>query len=201
MIDFFVPALSVCIFWFLVYCMFNLRKKVCVVDKSLAAFVASPEWAHLAKQDLSALGCVEVDHIITINDNPLKCNILLCYAELSPSGDLDHSHYTLRKLSDISGCSLLILASNQTASNCLAFGHHHKKWMQNYVLVQERKNSGFAHFLADWFRLIEHGDSMLRAWVRLAPQGSSQNHQDANPLMIFVAAGKNVVFRDKLPNK
>jgi hypothetical protein len=165
-----------------------------VIDSPTIAFLnlAGVNGESFAKADKDAFGGLFVLTETNANDVP-NCDVLLIYCDLGPDGAIDGESRTLRDLIDSSSAKIAIVASKNAGDSYMTAGKRNGHNPVNLVMTLDRKGDAFGQFFANIFRRMFTGESMLAAWVELAPQGSRTKHDDGLE-MIFAAEASHMIF-------
>lgn len=118
-----------------------------------------------------------------------QCDALLVYCTVNPDGQMKGTQNTLAQLVSISGARIVVVASDNPASN---YGARFigKELAINLVLTVDRRGTYFSIFFERLFRLMKSGESMSQAWVQLAPQVPGMAHA-ACPACMFMCGAEN----------
>ena len=122
-----------------------------------------------------------------------KCEVLFLYSSVGSDGRLAGSQARIRDLIKAAGAYVAVVASENSSDNYRNALDPRNHWGANIVLVIERKADNFASFFHRLFEAMRGGESMLMAWVRLAPQIPGMDHPDA-PAAIMVAEAGHITF-------
>lgn len=123
-----------------------------------------------------------------------SCDVLMIYCDLTSDGMIPGESHALRDLIDTAAAPVAIVASENGGSSYVAAGKRNGHAPVNLVMTLERKGDAFTNFFGALFRRMFSGQSMLLAWVELAPQGHGVTHDDC-PETIFAAEVSHIVFR------
>jgi hypothetical protein len=138
----------------------------------------------LAQCDLSALGDLFKDVRVRSDCVP-KCDVLLVYGAMDALGRFEGAHRSLGDVVDASGASIVVLATEHDGELLAAATRQQPIRQANLVLAIERKGDAFSAFLRSLFDKMMSGKSMPSAWVQIAPQGPTADH-DALPSSLFL---------------
>lgn len=122
------------------------------------------------------------------------CNVLLIYCELEENGSISGSDASVRALIADAGALLAIIAAENPHENCFKALDQDSQWKANTIMAFDRKGELFAAFFARLFSSMFGGESMLMAWVRMAPQTSQHDHDDVPSTLLVPDAG-HLTFR------
>jgi hypothetical protein len=122
-----------------------------------------------------------------------KCAVLFIYCTVDETGKVVGSSFSVRQLIKEAGAYVAVVASeNQPEAYIKAIGNQND-WQANIALVIDRKADKFAIFFRRLFEAMFNEQSMLMAWVELAPQIPGYDHPDA-PGAIMAAEAGHVTF-------
>jgi hypothetical protein len=148
--------------------------------------------AELAEADRQALSPLFKESRSSTDTVP-KCEVLFLYCTVDAQGRIVGSANGIRDLIKDAGAYVAVVASeNPPGSYMKALGSRND-WHANIALVIDRKAGKFALFFRRLFEAMFNGQSMLMAWVELAPQIPGQDHPDA-PGTIMAAEAGHVTF-------
>jgi hypothetical protein len=122
-----------------------------------------------------------------------RCDVLFLYCSLDAQGNIVDSPNTIRGLIKDAGAYVAVVASENKPDSYIKGMGSRNDWHANIALVIDRKADKFAIFFRHLFEAMFNGQSMLMAWVELAPQIPSHDHPDA-PGTIMVAEAGHVTF-------
>jgi hypothetical protein len=146
----------------------------------------------LAEADRAVLAPLFRESHFSTHDVP-RCDVLFLYCNVDAGGSIVGAASTVRDLIKSAGAYVAVVASaNEPDSYIKAIGPR-GDWNANIVLVIERKGDKFALFFRHLFEAMFNGQSMLMAWVELAPQIPGHDHPDA-PSTIMAAEAGHVAF-------
>ncbi len=128
------------------------------------------------------------------DDKVPVCDVLLIYCNLAPDGTVGGQSGTLRNLIDSSTAKIAVVASQNSGDNYMAAGKRDGHHPVNLVMTLDRTGDAFSQFFGSLFRRMFTGESMLSAWVELAPQHSGSKHDDC-PETIFLPEISHIIFR------
>jgi len=122
-----------------------------------------------------------------------RCSVLFFYGEFDAAGKIAGRDEGLRDLIKAAGAYIAVVQSASNPDyymNCLG---PRNDWGANIVLTLDRKGDRLPRFVADLFRRMYAGQSMLMAWVELAPQIPGYDHLEA-PGTIMASEAGHLVF-------
>lgn len=147
----------------------------------------------LADADRSVLGPL-FGHIRESTSEIPRCEILLIYCTIKPDGTVDGSREPIRQLIKKAGAHVAVVAApNPPEAYIKGLGPKSSDWFANIAMTIDRNGGKFAPFFARLFESMFKGQSMLLAWVQLAPQIPSGGHPDA-PITIMAAEAGHLTF-------
>jgi hypothetical protein len=123
-------------------------------------------------------------------DTVPKCDVLFLYCTIDARGKVVSSPTGIRDLIKDAGAYVAVVASENHANSYIG---PRNDWHANIVLVIDRKNDKFALFFRRLFEAMFKGQSMLMAWVELAPQIPGRDQPDV-PGTIMAAEAGHVTF-------
>jgi hypothetical protein len=122
-----------------------------------------------------------------------RCEVLFIYCTIQAGGAAVGSLQPIRELIKKAGAYVAVVAA-ENPPDVFRNGIGPKtNWSANVVLTIDRKGNKFAPFFAKLFESMFSGQSMLLAWVKLAPQISGRQHSDA-PTTVMLAEAGHLVF-------
>jgi hypothetical protein len=122
-----------------------------------------------------------------------SCQVLFLYCDVAADGRIAGSSARLREIIRGARAYVAVVASENPPEHYLQCLGPRDDWGANIVLTIDRRGQKFAVFFAELFRRMFAGESMLMAWVELAPQIPGQDHPDA-PGTIMAAGAGHLVF-------
>jgi len=128
------------------------------------------------------------------DSNPPVCDVLMIYAQAQSDGRIGGCSEGLRDIIRKSNAPIVVIASENEGSSYVAAGKRTGYGQANLVMTLNRKGPAFTIFFTQLFSKMFHGESMPMAWVRLAPQIPSLEHENV-PGSIFAAEVSHVVFK------
>jgi hypothetical protein len=128
------------------------------------------------------------------DSEPPRCDVLIVYARIDPSGKIAHSSLGLREMARDSGAKVVVVATENSGAAYIAAATRKAYGSTNLVMTLGRKGKSFSVFLGRLFNKMFAGETMPVAWVELAPQIPGEEHADA-PEAIFAAELGQVTFR------
>ena len=121
-----------------------------------------------------------------------ECEVLFVYSDIDASGRLPAYPEGLRSLLKTAGAYVAVVASANLPDHYRSALGPRKDWFANIVMTLDRKDDKLAMFALEVFKRMFAGQSMLLAWVALAPQGGPGN-PDA-PGTIMAAEAGHITF-------
>jgi hypothetical protein len=164
--------------------------------------IANPSIGFLNLQGASGATLVEGDRRVlsslfkesrSSSDNVPKCEVLFLYCTVDAQGKIVGSPTGIRDLIKNAGAYVAVVASENHPDSYIKAMGSRNGWHANIALVIDRKADKFALFFRRLFEAMFNGQSMLMAWVELAPQIPGQDHPDA-PGTIMAAEAGHVTF-------
>ena len=152
-----------------------------------------PSADSLLYQDKAALGSLFAS-IEEGGSQALTCEVLMIYCDLQKDGVIVGHSKSLREIIDDAKAAIVIVGSENSADAYTAAAKPTGRGKANLVMTLKRNGSAFTSFFTALFTRMFAGQSMLLAWVELAPQIPDATH-DSCPATIFVAEVSHVVFR------
>jgi hypothetical protein len=128
-----------------------------------------------------------------------RCEVFFLYCSLGVDGRVIGSSAGIRELTEAAGAYIAVVASENSPEDYRKALGPRKGWGANTVLVINRKGERFALFFHRLFEAMKRGDSMLMAWVELAPQVPGMDHSDAPGAMMAAEAG-HITFAGSAPS-
>jgi hypothetical protein len=122
-----------------------------------------------------------------------KCQVLFVYCSFDPQGNVVGSSNRLRDLIKEAGAYVAVVASGNAPDGYKKVLEPRNDWHANIVLVLDRRAERFASFFGKLFRAMSNGQSMLMAWVALAPQIPGDDHPE-NPSAFMLPEAGHVTF-------
>jgi hypothetical protein len=144
--------------------------------------------AALATDDRKALAPLFVESFLTDGTVP-RCEVIFLYCNVEPNGQVAGASARIRDVAKEAGAYVAVVASENSPDNYMNALNPQNDWGANIVLVVDRKSDRFAVFFHQLFEAMKGGESMLMAWVRLAPQIPGMDHPDAPGALMAAGAG------------
>ena len=177
-----------------------LTRRVTLADPLV---IESPRIAFLNLIGSSAAPLVATDKAVlgplfaaveSSDHNLPECDVLLLYCQIQDEGNITGTSDGLRDIIRASNAPIVIVASENTGQSYIAADQQSGNEKANLVMTIERKGAAFTRFFSELFTRMFAGESMLLAWVELAPQNPHDPHEDC-PATIFAAEVSHIVFR------
>jgi hypothetical protein len=125
--------------------------------------------------------------------SPPRCQVLFIYCDVDAAGAVSGSPSSVRDLIKAAGAYVAVVASENAPQAYVKAMQGRNDWNANVALVLDRRSEKFAQFFRRLFEAMFTGQSMLLAWVALAPQ--IPGHDDPNaPGTIMAAEAGHVTF-------
>jgi hypothetical protein len=144
--------------------------------------------AALATADRTVIAPLFTESFFTDGTVP-KCEVIFLYCNVGADGQVVGSQTGIRDLVKVAGAYVAVVASENSASNYMNALGPRNDWGANIVLVVDRKGERFGIFFHRLFEAMKGGETMLMAWVRLAPQIPGMDHPDAPGALMAAEAG------------
>jgi hypothetical protein len=149
----------------------------------------------IVKADRKALGPL-FSSVEEANDKAPVCDVLMVYAKVKADGQLEGRFSELGDVIAASRAAIVILASDNSGDAYIAASK--RKGLTpmpvNLIMTLHRKDDKFASFFSKLFERMYKGQSMLMAWVELAPQDPRAPEQNDGPAVILVAGITHIIF-------
>lgn len=142
----------------------------------------------LAQSDRNVLGPLFGDVRESTSEIP-RCEVLFIYCTLHPDGTLDGTSEVIREIIKRAGAYVAVIAAENRPEAYIKGMGPKKDWFANIVMTIDRKADKFAEFYSRLFGSMFKGQSMLLAWVELAPQIPGRDHPDAPNAIMAAEAG------------
>lgn len=123
-------------------------------------------------------------------DAPPACDVLFLYCDIEPDGRIAGASLGLRELIRDAGARVVIVASENAAEGCFCAAKKTGYGHANLVYTLDRKGTVFSKFFTRLFADMKKGKSMLRVWVKLAPQIPGHDHADCPDTVLLAEAGQ-----------
>ncbi len=123
------------------------------------------------------------------NDAILKCHVLFLYCVFDDIGQIQGTHLRVRDIIKAAGAYVAVVASDNNPDHCFKAVEPENDWPANIVLVMNRRADKFSMFFSRLFQMMGKGESMLMAWVKLAPQMPANEHPDCPVSALLPEAG------------
>jgi hypothetical protein len=149
--------------------------------------------AQLLEADRRALGPLFCRTQVTERLPPPQCDVLFIYCSLSTKAEDSGAIASPRNLIKAACAYIAVFASENVPDAYIKRMGKRTDWCANIVMVLKRRDDKFAAFFRRLFAAMFEGQTMPMAWVQLAPQGSSQKHDEC-PSTIFAAEAGHVTF-------
>jgi hypothetical protein len=122
-----------------------------------------------------------------------QCAVLFIYGDFDSTGKIIGRSDGVRDIIKAAGAYIAVVASENPPDNYMKCLGPSNDWSANITLTIDRKGDKLPKFFAELFRRMYAGESMLMAWVELAPQIPGYDHPDA-PGTIMAAEAGHLVF-------
>jgi hypothetical protein len=146
----------------------------------------------LLESDMREFALFFSDCRTSASDVP-RCHVLFVYCDIDPSGRIQGTPDPLRALAMWAGAYVTIVATDNDAEAYKKALEARVDWNSNLVLILDRKGAAFSKCFRRLFEEMNKGESMLTAWVELAPQIPGHEHPDL-PASVMVAEAGHVTF-------
>lgn len=140
----------------------------------------------IIEEDRTALGDLFSAVELSTNLVP-KCDVLFLYATLGDAGLLVGTDRYLRMTIRESGAKIVVLASENPNPKPTKPSPGDAK--ANLVITLQRKGGKFTRFFRELFERMKSGQSMPMAWVQIAPQADTPQHDDLPGTICAMEAG------------
>ena len=144
--------------------------------------------AALARADRAIIGPQFAESFLTDIAVP-KCEVIFLYCSVGSDGRVVGSPTGIRELVKSAGAYVAVVATENPPNNYMDALGPRNDWGANFVLVVDRKAEKFGVFFHRLFEAMKAGETMLMAWVRLAPQIPGLDHEDAPGALMAAEAG------------
>ncbi|HLA70187.1 MAG TPA: hypothetical protein VK624_01670 [Steroidobacteraceae bacterium] len=144
--------------------------------------------ASLAMEDRKVLAPPFRESFLTDGAVP-RCEVIFLYCNVGADGRVAGSAAGIRDLTEAAGAYVAVVASENPPNNYMNALGPRNSWGANTVLVVDRKTNSFAEFFHSLFEAMKSGETMLMAWVRLAPQIPGIDHANAPGALMYAEAG------------
>jgi hypothetical protein len=124
---------------------------------------------------------------------PPKCDVLFIYCTLDNDGRIAGSKVKVRDLITSAGAYIAVVASENSSDAYKNALMPRTGWSANVAMVLTRRGEKMAELFRSIFERMFRGQSMLIAWVEIAPQASGSQAPDA-PGVFMVAEAGHVTF-------
>ncbi len=112
---------------------------------------------------------------------------------IHPDGTVVGSREPIRETIKKAGAYVTVLAAENPPEVYVNSIGPRNDWSANIAMTIDRKGAKFGEFYARLFESMFKGQSMLLAWVQLAPQIPGHDHPDA-PSAIMAAEAGHLIF-------
>jgi hypothetical protein len=120
-------------------------------------------------------------------------DVLFLYAHLGVDGTIRGTKSGVREVAQLTKAAIVIVASPNTGENIKAAAGLQGPKSANLVFTLDRKGTAFPIFFRSLFERMRQGESMLSAWVELAPQSPAASQADL-PETILLPERGNLAF-------
>jgi hypothetical protein len=120
---------------------------------------------------------------------PPKCDVLFIYCTLDNYGRIEGSKAKVRDLITSAGAYIAVVASENTSDAYKNALMPKTGWSANVAMVLTRREDKLAEFFRSIFERMFRGQSMLMAWVEIAPQAAGSRAPDAPGVFMAAEAG------------
>jgi len=124
---------------------------------------------------------------------PPVCDVLVIYSRILENGNIVGIDSSLREILRYSGASVAILATENSGDAYISAAADVGYGRANLVMTLNRNGSAFGKFFESLFLEMFKGESMLKAWVKLAPQNPHSQENDI-PGTIFSSELGHICF-------
>jgi hypothetical protein len=146
----------------------------------------------IAESDLAALGPMFPRHLMSIRDVP-TCDVLFLYCRLDERGVIQGQQMSVGQLIAAAHAYVAVVASENSAESYQKMQFAIPGWTSNLVMVLDRNGESFPRFWRRLFEAMFAGESMLTAWVAIAPQFEGAQGDDL-PAAIIAANAGHITF-------
>ncbi len=171
-------------------------KKIVIADPTLGIFdLGNGEFSGYIDADQQAFG----SHFFSTEASdatPPTCDVLLIYARLLDSGQIEGHGASLRKIIRDSQAAIAIVAVGNSGGAYIAGALNPGYGHANLVMILERKGSRFGVFFDKLFAAMKRGQTMPVAWEKLVPQVPGLEHE-GGPEAIFVCERGQLTFSSR----
>jgi hypothetical protein len=122
-----------------------------------------------------------------------RCEVLFIYCTIHPDGTIVGFQEPIREMIKKAGAYVTVLAAENPPELYVKGIGPRNDWSANIVMTIDRKGAKFTEFYVRLFESMFKGQSMLLAWVQLAPQIPGRDHPDA-PSAILAAEAGHLIF-------
>jgi hypothetical protein len=123
------------------------------------------------------------------NAAPPKCDVLFIYCTLDNDGRIAGSETKVRDLITSAGAYIAVIASENASEAYKNALTPKTGWSANVAMVLTRRGDKLAEFFRTIFERMFRGQSMLVAWVEIAPQAPGSQAPDAPGVFMAAEAG------------
>jgi hypothetical protein len=142
----------------------------------------------LAVNDRRVLAPLFSESFLTDGAVP-RCEVIFIYCSVDAGGRIVGSPAGIRDLTKAAGAYVAVVASENPPDSYMKALGPRICWGANTVLVVDRKADKFAVFFYRLFDAMKRGQTMLMAWVELAPQIPGVEHPNAPSALMAAEAG------------
>jgi len=149
--------------------------------------------ARLLEADKCALGPLFSETRVSNGLPPPHCDVLFIYWKLNPEADAPGLAVFPRDVIRAAHAYIAVFALENDSKVYIEHIGKRSDWGANIVMVLDRNGDKFAGFFARLFAAMFENQSMLMAWIQLAPQGPSPKHAEM-PSSILTAEAGHITF-------
>ncbi|HTY68953.1 MAG TPA: hypothetical protein VMH36_20030 [Alphaproteobacteria bacterium] len=159
------------------------------------ANLSGDDLAPIASEDVAALSPLfENTRVVPPHQAP-SADVLFLYVHLNEDGSVPAGQRksSVRQIAELTKSKIVVVASPNSGDSIKNAGGLPGPRVANIVFTLSRNGKGFAEFFYTLFDRMRGGESMLSAWVKLAPQSPNPVPTNA-PGTILLAEAGNLAF-------
>jgi hypothetical protein len=165
-----------------------------IIDPTIGFFnLAGQGSSAIAESDLAALAPMFPRHQMSVRDVP-TCDVLFLYCDLDERGAIRGDQKGVGQIIAAARAYLAVVASENSSESYQKLQFAVPGWTSNLVMALERHGESFPRFWRRRFEAMFAGQSMLTAWVALAPQYVGAQEHEALPATVMVANAGHITF-------
>lgn len=149
-------------------------------------------YEHLVTEDRATLAKHFQESTVARSEVP-AADVIFLYADVSSDGAIQGPEPLLRRVGELAGARLVVLATSTKADAAMAALHRGGAQFASLVVTLERSGAEFSTFFDKLFARMASGMQMAIAWNDISPQVPGQ-HRPNSAQLIYLTDGAAVSF-------